>query len=178
MEKQKCERYVRNLIINDIYPQKQIPTDASRSSSAAVASSISTVVTQSFSSSNTSKKVSAYEAFIEACEDQEVPFQTSKDKSKRIMINDELKLYKIAVQEFNSKNEPSTTTVLKFWKKYQMQFPLLFELAKVHLVACGTSVPSESAFSTSAYTARKERARLSPENLCYTVFLKDKLGKS
>ncbi|CAF2860814.1 unnamed protein product [Rotaria sp. Silwood2] len=178
MEKQQCERYVQNLIVNDIYPQKEISTDVPRSSSTAVASSTSAAVIQSFSSSNISKNVSAYDAFIEACEDPEVQFKTSKAKSKRIMINDGFKLYKIAIQEFNSNNQPSTTSVLNFWKKYHMQLPLLFKLAKIHLVVCSTSVSSESTFSSSAYTARKERARLSPENLCYTVFLKDKLDKS
>jgi len=89
-----------------------------------------------------------------------------------------LKFFKTAVQEFNVHNKPSTMSAINFWKIYHVQLPHLFHLAKVHLVACSTSVPSESAFSVSAYTARKERARLSPENLCYSVFLKDKLGKS
>ena len=58
-----------------------------------------------------------------------------------------------------------------------VQLPLLSNLAKVHLVACDSSVPSESAFSCSAYVACKERSHLSTENLAYTVFLKDKLTK-
>ncbi|CAF4664639.1 unnamed protein product, partial [Rotaria sp. Silwood2] len=61
---------------------------------------------------------------------------------------------------------------------HYVQLPLLSNLAKVHLVACGSSVPSESAFSCSAFVARKERSRLSPENLAYSVFLKDKLDKN
>ena len=40
----------------------------------------------------------------------------------------------------------------------------------------GTSVKAESAFSISAYYARKQRARLSADNLCFCVFLKDKLS--
>jgi hypothetical protein len=64
---------------------------------------------------------------------------------------------------------------LTFWKTHGEQMPLLKAMAQRYLATPGTSVASESAFSVSAYIARKERARLSPENLSYTVFLKDKL---
>ncbi|CAF1274288.1 unnamed protein product [Rotaria magnacalcarata] len=74
--------------------------------------------------------------------------------------------------------QPSTVSALFFWKFHYVHLPLLLNLAKVHLDACGTSVPSESAFSCSAFVARKERSRLSPENLSYSVFLKDKLDKN
>ena len=53
--------------------------------------------------------------------------------------------------------------------------PLLSHLAKVHLIACATSVPTESAFSSSLYLARKERSRITGRNLSYTMFLKDKI---
>ncbi|CAF1429377.1 unnamed protein product [Adineta steineri] len=182
LETQQCERYVRNLVLNDTYPIKQVSADTEKSlSTAGGNSSYSTTSSESqhpFLSSNTSKVKSVYDAFIEACEDQEISYQSTKEKSKRILINEELKYFRNAVQDFNSKNEPSTTTAIDFWRKYHLQLPYLFNLAKVHLAACGTSVPSESAFSVSSYTARKERSRLSPENLCYSVFLKDKLGKS
>ncbi|CAF3464859.1 unnamed protein product, partial [Rotaria sp. Silwood2] len=72
----------------------------------------------------------------------------------------------------------STVDATTFWKVHGEEMPLLKELAQRYLVTPGTSVPSESAFSLSAYVARKERARLSPENLGYTVFLKDKLQSS
>jgi hypothetical protein len=48
-------------------------------------------------------------------------------------------------------------------------------MAQRYLPTPGTSVTSESAFSSSVYIARKERTRLSPDNLSYTVFLQDKL---
>ncbi|CAF4423736.1 unnamed protein product [Rotaria sp. Silwood2] len=62
-----------------------------------------------------------------------------------------------------------------FWQRYGEQMPILKAMAQKYLSAPGTSVPSESAFSSSAYIGRKERAQLSPENLSYTVFLQDKL---
>ncbi len=48
-------------------------------------------------------------------------------------------------------------------------------MAQCYLSASATSVPSESAFSVSAHYGRKERSRLSAENLAMSVFLKDKL---
>lgn len=79
------------------------------------------------------------------------------------------------MQEFNVLFEPSASSAIQFWKLNKDRFPLLSHLAKIHLTACATSVPSESAFSISAFVARKERARLSGQNLAYTVFLKDKV---
>ncbi|CAM4813988.1 unnamed protein product [Rotaria magnacalcarata] len=62
-----------------------------------------------------------------------------------------------------------------FWQRYGEQIPILKDMAQKYLSAPGTSVPSESAFSSSAYIGRKARAQLSTENLSYTVFLQDKL---
>jgi hypothetical protein len=121
-------------------------------------------------------KLSIHEQFMLACGEEEVILTgTAKEKSKRVSINDEIKRYKIAVQQFNIKAEPSGTSALQFYQTHHDQFQLLSNLAKIHLATCATSVPSESAFSLSSYIARKERARLSGENLCYSVFLKDKV---
>lgn len=62
-----------------------------------------------------------------------------------------------------------------FWKQYSIDLPLLSDMARCYLSAPATSVQSESAFSISAHYARKERARLSADNLAMAVFLKDKL---
>ena len=64
---------------------------------------------------------------------------------------------------------------ITFWKTYGEQLPLLKEMGQTYLPAPGTSVPSESAFSLSDYVGRKERAQLGPENLSYSIFLRDKL---
>ncbi|CAF2702545.1 unnamed protein product [Rotaria sp. Silwood2] len=64
---------------------------------------------------------------------------------------------------------------LMFWKQHGVDLPLLSDMARCYLSAPATSVQSESAFSISAHYARKERSRLSPDNLAMSVFLKDKL---
>lgn len=108
---------------------------------------------------------------------EELPtlLDNSKQKSRRILINEELKVFKVAAAEFNLTVEPTAMSAIIFWKRNKDRLPIMTHLAKIHLSACGTSVPSESAFSISAYTARKQRARLSGKNLAYTVFLKDKV---
>ncbi|CAF0884394.1 unnamed protein product [Didymodactylos carnosus] len=74
------------------------------------------------------------------------------------------------LQQFNLKIKSSTTSAIECWKINQSHLSVLSHLAKIHLAAFGTSVPSES-----AYLGRKERARLSTENLLFSVFLKDKI---
>ena len=69
----------------------------------------------------------------------------------------------------------SSIDAITFWKTYGEQLPLLKEMAQTYLSIPGTSVPSELAFSLSAYVGRKERTRLSPENLSYSIFLRDRL---
>lgn len=68
--------------------------------------------------------------------------------------------------------------VMKFWQKNQPDLPLLSKMAFKYLVSSATSVASESAFSTASYLLRKQRSRLSPNNLCYTMFLKDKMNEN
>jgi hypothetical protein len=62
-----------------------------------------------------------------------------------------------------------------FWKEYGLDLPILSTMARCYLSAPATSVQSESAFSVSAHYGRKERSRLSADNLAMSVFLKDKL---
>ena len=90
-------------------------------------------------------------------------------------MNEEFVLYKERIGDFYRKFR-TQAYALNFWKKNYPDFPILAQLARVFLSIPGTSVPSESAFSISAYVARKERARLSSENLSYTMFMKDKIA--
>ena len=62
-----------------------------------------------------------------------------------------------------------------FWKCNQDSLPTLSMLAKKYLATPATSVPSESAFSKSAYYGRKERVNIHAHTLSKSVFLKDKL---
>lgn len=147
-------------------------------------STLSSTMTTTSSSTRTENsddvrlKLTTFQKFMLAC-GEELPTlldnNNTKQKSRRILINEELKVFKVAVAEFNLTVEPSVSSAILFWKRNKDRLPMLTHLAKLHLSACGTSVPSESAFSISAYTGRKERARLSGKNLAYTVFLKDKV---
>ncbi|CAM4985041.1 unnamed protein product [Rotaria socialis] len=180
-EKQRNERYIKDLILNDVYPQQSSTSDGSKASSSSNAISTSSTkssiqLPQSLSNNHTNP--STCDDFIAACgDDGNIIGESNKERSKRLSVNEELKYFKLAVQEFNLKNKPSTTTAMRFWNIHHTKLPLLSRLARIHLIACGTSVPSESAFSISAHTARKERSRLSSQNLCYSVFLKDKISK-
>ena len=65
---------------------------------------------------------------------------------------------------------------MKFWDINRLQLEHLYKSAVRHLVSPGTSVASESAFSTASYLLRKQRSRLTPESLSSAMFLKDKLN--
>ena len=111
-----------------------------------------------------SEKATPLEKFLRS-----VDKSTQTNKSSLATISEEIATYGALVRK-NSSVDAS-----RFWKQHGSQMPLLKEQAQYYLATPGTSVPSESAFSQSAYIARKERPRLTAENLSYTVFLKDKL---
>ena len=130
--------------------------------------SISTVVTSTSTTETTStgkkKGVSPLESFLSMIDREE-----TNDKTKARLIMDEVHSYRLLVQQHQRLD------ALAFWKLYHPQYPILSKFARKYLSTPATSVPSESAFSSSAYVERKERARLSSENLSLTVFLRDKL---
>ena len=64
---------------------------------------------------------------------------------------------------------------MEFWQQNRNELKSLSKMALDYLVCPATSVPSESAFSIASYLLRKQRSRLTPDNLCYSMFLKDKL---
>lgn len=80
--------------------------------------------------------------------------------------------------EYFSHVDNQFTDALTFWKEYWLKLPLLSHMDRCYLSTPTTSLPSESAFSISAFYGRKERAHLSPENLALSVYLKDKLNSS
>jgi hypothetical protein len=65
-----------------------------------------------------------------------------------------------------------------FWQEHGKLLPKLSSIARKYLSISSSSVPSESAFSTSNYVLRKNRLALSSKNVKYTMFLKDKIGHS
>ncbi|CAF4594516.1 unnamed protein product [Didymodactylos carnosus] len=87
--------------------------------------------------------------------------KSSKSTSSSTSIDDELMKYRtIATLE-------STDIIL-------INSPILSSLIQRFLSTPATSVASESCFSIASYLHRKQRSSLSPSNLAYTVFLKEK----
>ena len=90
------------------------------------------------------------------------------------VMMEEFKIYKKLAVQFVSTSIDICNPIV-FWKQNKNLLPNLSPLAQKYLSSPGTSTKAESAFSVSGYYARKQRARLSSENLCCSVFLKDKL---
>ena len=179
-ERQKfsIEQYIKKLIMDNVYPLELSSNNSSTTNSTDTSSSSTVTTTQINTQISTSikPKPSVFQNFLKECgEEEPITIESTKEKSKRIMINEELKYFKSAVQAFNDDVEPSAWSAINFWKMNKDRLPLLTHLAKIHLSTCATSVPSESAFSISSYIARKERSRLSSKNLAFSVFLKDKV---
>ncbi|CAF3459138.1 unnamed protein product [Rotaria sp. Silwood2] len=106
--------------------------------------------------------------------------QTSIDKSNTVLsIANELALYRsLAMQEYiNIVQHSKEHDPFGFWNIHGSQLKFLHSLARKHLIVPATSVPSESVFSTAAFLGRKERTRLSSQNLATLVFLKDKMNE-
>ena len=102
--------------------------------------------------------------------------ELQRDKSAKITIVSDIQNYRRYVLEFNSKHKPDITSALAFWRTYGHMFRVLGKVAKMLLSAPATSVPSESCFSTASFLGRKERSRLTDENLSSSIFLKDKVN--
>ena len=89
-------------------------------------------------------------------------------------LPDELKKYRQLARNFVSSTAEGKNSLL-CWKRSAQTLPFLSSLARKFLASPGTSVPSASVFSISAYYGRKERTNLKKENLSQSVFLKDKI---
>lgn len=105
---------------------------------------------------------------------QSVGHESMNTKGKRATLVEEFRTYRLLADRFMELKD-TDATVLDFWSTHTHELPMLSTFARRFLATPGTSVPSESAFSISGFIGRKERCRLTPENLAATVFLKDKL---
>jgi hypothetical protein len=143
--------------------KQQASTTTSSTSASSASGSRSTI---EISSENMGKKekLSRLDMFLKS-----VGKSLPSNKYHPMTISEELSFYGSLCRKHHSMD------AITFWKTYGDQMPQLKAMAQRYLSTPGTSVASESAFSSSAYIARKERARLSAENLAYTVFLQDKL---
>lgn len=161
-ERLKVERYLKQNY-RDQNRSQTITTASSVSTSSS--SSSATTTTASVVSSN--KKPTALDNFLKSV-GKHLPTKNFIPKTR----SEELAHYSYLCKT-GQLEDPIT-----FWRSHGGQMPLLKAMAQRYLSTPGTSVPSESAFSSSAYIGRKERARLSGENLSYTVFIRDKLRSS
>ncbi|CAF3557709.1 unnamed protein product [Rotaria socialis] len=87
------------------------------------------------------------------------PFSSSIRPTATKQLNEEIVTYRsLAQKEYNlivdGNKEPDVLLIIFF-------IP-------------ATSVASKSAFSTASYLLRKQQSRLTPNNLSYSMFLKDK----
>ena len=71
----------------------------------------------------------------------------------------------------------SSTEELQFWKKNQVQFPALANLALEYLSIPGTAVPSERVWSDGGNIISSGRQSISPANFRMLIFLKENLLK-
>lgn len=131
------------------------------------------VETSSTAGSNSSRvkksTFSTINAFLES-----VGHELHIQQEKSTTISDEFRRYRFLVSKLGySSSEDSSP--LQFWSKHGTSLPILSVHARRFLATPGTSVPSETAFSMSSFINRKERCRLTPQNLSSTMFLRDKL---
>jgi hypothetical protein len=91
------------------------------------------------------------------------------------ILNEEFKMYKKLVGQ-NVSSSFDSHDPLTFWKQNKFLLTNLTTLAQKYLASPGTSVKSESAFNISSYYGHKQCSQLSSENLCFFIFLEDKLS--
>ncbi|CAF4641944.1 unnamed protein product, partial [Rotaria sp. Silwood2] len=134
------------------------------------------ITTNATNKSNLHEKsnTSAIDLFNETIGEAAYEGSTISKNTKATIIND-IYNYRSYVTRFNLQHKPDIALSSIFWQSYGQHFPILGKLAQKMLSTPSTSVPSESCFSVSAFLGRKERARLTGDNLSSSVFLKDKI---
>ena len=80
-------------------------------------------------------------------------------------VNNEFDIY-MQMPVANTDQSP-----LDWWKKEELQFPLLSKLARNYLCICATSVASEQVFSAAGYINSNLRSCLKPEKINQLTFL-------
>jgi hypothetical protein len=168
IEKRSIEQTIKRMVIEEPSFSVQPATHTS--------SSISTSAADPSDNPNLyqNTKKSAIDLFNDSI--GEVHHEENRhDGNKKATIVEELHNYRKLVVQFNLKHKLDALSCLLFWKTYGHTFSILKQVAKQMLSTPATSVPSESCFSISSYLGRKERVRLTGENLSSSVFLKDKI---
>ena len=172
-DKRAVEYEIKQMLNNDDFEiDDRSSTSFSQSASTLfAAATITADTTSELSTSKSGKKVkpTAMEAFLTSVGEDTVEREII---TSRASIIEEFHNYRSIIGKNNARHKPSTSSCLDFWKTYQATFPLLAKIAIQVVCTPATSVPSECAFSMSAYVGRKERAKLLVESLAATVFLK------
>ena len=172
IEKRSIEQTIKRMVIDEPSFSVQPATGTSLS----ISTSNSTSTTDPSDKPNLSQntKKSAIDLFNESI--GEVHHEENRrGGNKKATIIEEIHNYRKLVVQFNLKHKLDALSCLVFWKTYGHTFSILKQVAKQMLSTPATSVPSESCFSISSYLGRKERVRLTGENLSSSVFLKDKI---
>lgn len=81
----------------------------------------------------------------------------------------------VEIAHYLASPSPAVYDVLKYWKGNSAVgvYPLLCQLARVHLAAAASSVPVESMFSTTGLIANSRRSSLSADKLHQITFIHD-----
>lgn len=167
-DRKSIEYRIKEIYENETKNRNQLPSSSSSSMSSnspTIASNWNSVRSRN----KPKKKLSAIEDFLQSIGEIVV---TEEEKSGRAVIVEEIHNYRSLMIKFIKNHTKKAMSCFTFWQTYEFTLPFLFSLAKRYLCTPATSVPSESAFSISSYVARKERSRLSAQNLEMTMFLK------
>ncbi|CAF1310256.1 unnamed protein product [Rotaria sordida] len=165
VEKRSVEQSIKIMVADETSYLTELTTTSLR---------ITTTNTTNESNLHEKSSTSAIDLFNEAIGETAYEGSTISQNTKATIIND-IYNYRNCVTRFNLKHKPDIALSSIFWQSYGQQFPILGKLAQKMLSTPSTSVPSESCFSVSAFLGRKERGRLTGENLSSSVFLKDKI---
>lgn len=176
-DKRAVEQRIKQIITNDVthVNNQSLTTTSTSSSSRSTTNSLTTVdvvnstITLSTKDSGQKKKVSAMEAFLITIGDSTTSTPTLQNRAS---IVEEIYNYRLLVDKFSSGRLLTASACIEFWKLYGSTLPSLFNLATKLICTPATSVASEAAFSVAAFTARKERSRLTADNLSAAIFLK------
>ncbi|CAF1316678.1 unnamed protein product, partial [Didymodactylos carnosus] len=181
-DQRSVEQELKRTIENSITIIDTLTTTPSPPSATTATNATTTIDATTASLNTSTPKIrtktaqSAMDLFLNAVGDTVTPKQTDTSAATPpLSLTDEIRLYKKLATKYNLSHTPSEQNCINFWKQNYQQLPLLTTLARRYLACPASSVPSESAFSISAFLARKERSRLSGELLSAQVFLRDKL---
>ena len=112
-----------------------------------------------------SKKLKGLAGLLASIEkDDQTTSQSHSTLSPEEKINLEITLY-LEAPFLEPEGDP-----LSWWRREDVRYPTIAQVARKYLSICGTSVPSERMFSLSGHIASDSRNRLLPENVNELVF--------